>query len=84
MGKIVHKGQTQVKKATKLSLAMTIAFFFIMPRYPSNKSPSFTQNIESIHNQVHISYLTNYVLMCSWQFELKQVNDQMSKVSNKI
>ena len=58
-------------------------FFFLIPRYLSNKSPSFTQNIESIHNQVHMSYLTNYVLMCSWQFKLKQVNAQMPKISNK-
>jgi hypothetical protein len=42
-----------------------VFYIYIMSRYPSNKSPNFTQDIENIHTQVHISYLTNKMLMCS-------------------
>jgi len=37
----------------------------------SNKSPSSLKDIKNIQNQIRMSYLTNYVLMCLWQIQKK-------------
>ena len=70
------------------SLSMIIIFFFIiiiiiMPKYPTNKSFNFTQDIETYTLKPHvIPYHSCANVLVSEQ--IKHVNSQLPKVSNKL
>ena len=53
-----------------------------MPRYPTNKSSNFTQNIETYISKSHVipHHSCANVLVLE---QIKHVNSQLSKVSNK-
>ena len=54
-----------------------------MPRYPTNKSFSFTQNMETYTSKSHVvphNSCANVPLL----EQIKHMNSQMPKVSNKL
>jgi hypothetical protein len=54
-----------------------------MPKYPTNKSSSFTQDIETYTSYSHVTPHKLCANMLVLE-QIKHVNSQLSKVSNKL
>ena len=54
-----------------------------MPRYPTNKSFSFTQNMETCISKPHVIRHNSCANVLVLE-QIKHVNSQMPKVSNKL
>jgi hypothetical protein len=54
-----------------------------MPRYPSNKSPNLTQDIENKHNQVYMTHVIPYKrcanVVVAIQIETSEFSNAKSK-----
>jgi hypothetical protein len=66
-----------------LSMVKFLLFFLFMPMYPTNKSPSVTQNIETYTLNLYvIPHQSCANVLVSEQ--IKHVNSQLPKASNKL